>query len=118
MNAVGAAGERHVEPIVDDNTGRRPGGRAEGRSHQMEERSASHVAFADLDQIQASRGGRGCLPDDVAPATVGHKTDYRGSVLLSVKVWSACSRATNTNASSANPANRLTIPSPLTAPRM
>jgi hypothetical protein len=133
MHAGRSTGQRHIQSVVDDHARRRPFAESDGFSDQRGEDRGVEIALSNLQEVNAGVDGESRLPNQArarqgwlrrrpaqAPA-VGDEMNDQGPASLSARSvtgTSADSRTANIGASSANPAKRLTNPSPVTAPRM
>ena len=92
MHAIGAADERDVEPIVDDDERRRSASDADRFRDQIGKTAGVQVALPNLDEIDAGVYGfanlrddtapdRGIVAPDAEPAAIGDQAeDGRGSI--------------------------------------
>jgi hypothetical protein len=54
VHAVGSRGQRDVDPIVDDNPGRRAPRDCEQLADERRQRSSFEIVLADLDEIECA----------------------------------------------------------------
>jgi hypothetical protein len=126
VHAGGAASQRHVQAIVDDDAGAAAAGGIGALTNQLGKRGAGQVRFPDLYDIDPCRDRVADLLDQT-PA--GRRVVSGGGQALAIgdemknqeRAWSCVgspwSPTRKTGSSSKTPAIRLTRPRPLTAPR-
>ena len=83
MDTVRRGGERHIEPIVDDDAGTRTADGVDTGGNKARQRSAVEVAFTDLHEVHTS--ARRCtdaahqrvFPRRAEPTSIGDETEDR-----------------------------------------
>ena len=117
VHAIDTAGDGDIDPVVDNDAGCRPARNPRDGASQRRERRRLEVPFANLNQVDACLDRMMRLRNRIRAAAVRHEADDHGRPARSDSDRSVRSREINTRARSANPANKLTKPSPVTAPR-
>ena len=135
MDAVCTTGERHIEPIVDDDAGLRAPGKRDHCAHERGKRARGKVPFSNLHDVNPGLDRVTRLFEEASAllviirsagvtgaeaSTVGDEMKNQGRTCVSASSLNGTSRrarAVKIGAISANPATRLTMPRPLIAPR-